>query len=305
MAVGSVVVALSLGAAPDSYAAVAVAVAAGGPVRGLDISAFQHVGAPIDWRLLAREGIRFVAIKVSESTYYTNPYYPSDARAAAAAGLAVMPYAFANPSRAGGAATARFAVSAEGFARGLAPLPLVVDLENDPYKAAHCYGLHIPTMIAWIAGFIAEARALTRKSPIIYTTYDWWQQCTHSSGRFLRDPLWLAAFDVSRPSVPSPWGQWSFWQYNGDGFLAGIGETDLDYYQPTSGLPTLRAPARTRTRKGRASAKPKRSHERRLNRRRAEKAKARHRPRPVRRLRRGPQLVSNHQIPPYPHQSRW
>jgi GH25 family lysozyme M1 (1,4-beta-N-acetylmuramidase) len=289
MAVGSVVVALSLAAAPESYASeshAAVAVAAGRPVRGVDISAFQHVGATIDWRLLAREGIRFVAIKVSESTYYVNPYYPSDARAAAAAGLAVMPYAFANPSRAGGAATARFAVGSEGFARGLAQLPLVVDLENDPYKAAHCYGLHVPTMIAWIAGFIAEARALTRKSPIIYTTYDWWQQCTHSSGRFLRDPLWLAAFDVSRPSVPSPWRQWSFWQYNGNGSLAGIGETDLDYYQPTSGLPALRAPARTRSRKEHASAaKKKRGRERRLNRRPAERAIARH-PRPPRKLRR-------------------
>jgi GH25 family lysozyme M1 (1,4-beta-N-acetylmuramidase) len=190
-----------------------------------------------------------------------------------------MPYAFANPSRAGGAATARFAVSAEGFARGLARLPLVVDLENDPYKAADCYGLHIPTMIAWIAGFIAEARALTGKQPIIYTTAAWWQECTKSTGEFGRDPLWVAQFDVTQPIVPSPWHQWTFWQYTGEGFLPGIGETDLDYYQPTGGLPALRAPARTGARKEHARA-TKPSHERRLSRQRAEKAIVRHRPGP-------------------------
>jgi len=65
--------------------AAAATVYPAGPARGLDVSAFQHGSGPINWRLLARDGIRFVAIKVSEGTYYTNPYYASDARAAAAA----------------------------------------------------------------------------------------------------------------------------------------------------------------------------------------------------------------------------
>ena len=156
--------------------------------------------------MLATQGIRFVAIKASEGTYYLNPYYASDARAAAAAGLRVMPYVFANPGRNGGAATANFAARAVGTPARAARLPLVVDLENDPYKkATDCYGLGVPAMIAWIAGFTGRAKALTGEWPTIYTTADWWRECTGSTGRFPHDPLWLAAFGGTAPTVPSPW----------------------------------------------------------------------------------------------------
>ncbi len=85
------------------------------PVRGLDISSYQHTRKPIDWRMLARHGISFVAVKATEGTYYRNPYYRSDVRAAAAAGLVVMPYVFANPASAGGAPPA---ADGGGGARG-------------------------------------------------------------------------------------------------------------------------------------------------------------------------------------------
>jgi GH25 family lysozyme M1 (1,4-beta-N-acetylmuramidase) len=240
--IGGVAVTLSLAAVPGARA--------GGtettrlPVRGMDISAYQHAGTPIDWAVLATQGIRFVAIKASEGTYYLNPYYASDAAAAAAAGLLVMPYVFANPGRDGGAKTAKFAADAVGTRNGPARLPLVVDLENDPYKkATDCYGLGIPAMIGWIAGFTGRVKALTGAWPTIYTTADWWRECTGSTRRFPRDPLWLAAFGGTAPTVPSPWQNWTFWQYDNEGSLAGIGNTDLDYYQPTEGLPALRAPA--------------------------------------------------------------
>jgi hypothetical protein len=159
---------------------------------------------------------------------------------------AVLPYVFANPSRASPTATVKFAVSAIsaiGGERG--HLPLVVDLENDPYnKSADCYRLPVPAMLAWIAGFTAQTEALTGKWPVIYTTEDWWRECTGSAGQFRHDPLWLAAFDGTRPSVPSPWRGWTFWQYSNDGSLAGIRQADLDYFMPASGLPALRLPAR-------------------------------------------------------------
>jgi GH25 family lysozyme M1 (1,4-beta-N-acetylmuramidase) len=252
-AVAGVAVALSLAVVPG--ACLEAAKAAGEPVRGLDISAYQHAGTRINWALLARQGVRFIAVKVSEGTYYRNPYYPSDARAAAAAGLRVMPYAFANPRRGTGPAMASYAVRAVRASHAATALPLVADLENDPYKkAADCYGVRVPAMISWIAGFTARARALTGKWPIIYTTAAWWRECTGSTGRFRRDPLWLAAFGGTRPTVPSPWPHWTFWQYDNAGFLPGIGQTDLDYYQPAGGLPELRPPAAARRGAKRATA---------------------------------------------------
>jgi GH25 family lysozyme M1 (1,4-beta-N-acetylmuramidase) len=251
---GAATLVLSLATAPGAHAAPGLAAdaaaarpgvvrpgLAAAPARGLDISSYQHGRTPIDWRLLARHGISFVAVKVSEGTYYRNPYYQSDGRGAVTAGLAVMPYVFANPASAGGAPTARYAVRVTGSLRRPAQLPLVIDLENDPYKAAaDCYGLNRRSMIRWIAGFVGQARALTGKWPVIYTGAIWWQECTGATSRFRRDPLWLAAFGGTRPAVPSTWRRWTFWQYNDAGRLPGIGPSDLDYYQPTGDLPALR-----------------------------------------------------------------
>lgn len=228
-------------ASPGRAAFAAAARPGAQTVRGLDISSYQHGRKPINWRLLARHGISFVSVKASEGTYYRNPYYRSDVRAAAAAGLAVMPYVFANPAQAGGAPTARYAVRVTGSLRGPARLPLVIDLEKDPYRAGRdCYGLRGRRMIGWIAGFVGQARALTGKWPVIYTGASWWQECTGATSRFRRDPLWLAAYGGTRPAVPSTWRRWTFWQYDDAGHLPGIAATDLDYYQPTSDLPALR-----------------------------------------------------------------
>jgi len=274
LTVGGAVLALALAPLPGPHATAARAASTGAPgkpVRGLDISAYQHAGVPVDWRLIARQGIRFAAIKLAEGTYYTNPYYSSDAKDAKAAGLAVLPYVFANPSRASPTATVNFAVSAiraVGGERG--HLPLVVDLENDPYnKSADCYGLGVPAMLAWIAGFTAQAEALNGKWPVIYTTEDWWRECTGSAGQFRHDPLWLAAFDGTRPTVPSPWRDWTFWQYSDDGAMPGLDQPDLDYYQPTGDLPALDALASPPKRKHhprppahpKHKQKPKRKHE--------------------------------------------
>jgi GH25 family lysozyme M1 (1,4-beta-N-acetylmuramidase) len=240
-AAGGLAAAVSLAVAPTAGAATT---GLGGQLmRGIDISAYQHADGPIDWRLLARDGIGFAGVKVTEGTYYTNPYYLPDALAAAQAGLAVMPYVFANPDRAGGAATANFAVNAARYRRGSAALPFVVDLENDPYSSSDCYGLGSGSMIAWIAALTSRIRALTGVWPIIYSTDAWWQECTQSTDRFSADPLWLAAYRGDWPSVPPPWRRWAFWQYSNEGFLSGIGRTDLDYYQPVNGLPSLRPPA--------------------------------------------------------------
>jgi len=258
--VGGAALVISLATAPGAHAAPGLAAARHGwwHVRGLDISSYQHGRGPIDWRLLARHGISFVAVKASEGTYYRNPYYRSDVRSAAAAGLAVMPYVFANPARAGGAPTARYAVRVTGSLRRPTQLPLVLDVENDPYDAgADCYGVSRREMIGWIAGFVGQARALTRKWPVIYTATDWWRECTGSTSRFRRDPLWLAAFGGTRPAVPSTWRRWTFWQYDNEGHLPGIATADLDYYQPTGDLPALRPlpwrSSRARTLSGRRS----------------------------------------------------
>jgi GH25 family lysozyme M1 (1,4-beta-N-acetylmuramidase) len=244
----AVAVALSATGAVDARAAVSGAAEpavttvarAGKPVRGLDISSYQHTGkAPaIDWQKLARDGIRFAAIKASEGDYYRNPYYASDVRNASNAGMAVLPYVFANPAKAGGKATAAYALKVVGSGHGREPV--VIDLEDDPYaKHAACYGRRGKRIVKWIAGFVSKVHQTTGRFPVIYTTASWWRACTGGSRQFGKDPLWLAAYGGGAPALPSSWHQWAFWQYADNGKLAGLGPVDLDYYHPTDGLPAL------------------------------------------------------------------
>ena len=154
-------------------------------------------------------------------------------------------------------------------------------------------------MIAWIAGFTRRARALTGSWPVIYTTAAWWQECTGSTGRFARDPLWLADYD-GPPAALSPWTRWSFWQYSENGYLPGIGWTDLDVFQAAGGLPSLHPAAERKPghrQKRRSKHKPKHKKPE-TERKHQPKRKKR-----ARRTRKGEHLpVANHQLSTHPHQ---
>jgi GH25 family lysozyme M1 (1,4-beta-N-acetylmuramidase) len=195
-------------------------------VEGIDVASHQHAdGATIDWTQVAGAGYKFAFIKVSEGSYYTNPYYAGDASGATSAGMFVAPYVFAIPNYSGGALQADYALDHAGFdgdADGLT-LPLILDIEYDPYAPLtdmsgdgtnECYGLTQPQMVAWIASFVAEADGRTGQLPAIYTTADWWDTCTGDSAAFAADPLWVANYKVTTPAVPAAWnGTWTYWQY--------------------------------------------------------------------------------------------
>ena len=212
---------------------------------GLDVAAFQHPvssahprGAPIYWNTIARAGYKFAAVKGTEGDYYVNPYAAGDLKSAKAAGLDVAPYHFAIPNASGGAAQAQFAVEYSGYAPGPRTLPLMLDIEYDPYNsidhANMCYGLSAARMTAWLSAFVSTARALTGQYPVIYTTANWWDTCTGSAA-FGADPMWIAAYGFTRPPMPPGWKTWTFWQYTSSGTVPGVataGATDLDTFSP-------------------------------------------------------------------------
>ena len=232
------------------------AVAATTPTQGVDVSSLQHPTATstIDWTTVAG-GNSFVGIKASEGNYYTNPYYAgdtakgyeADAAQAVAAGLYVTPYVFANPYPGNGTAAGQADYAATVINASTSPayssshmLPLTVDLEPDPYvgsetNANQCYGLSQSAMVTWISQFLTEAtkKLGTAKTPIIYTTANWWNTCTGNSTAFAGYPLWLASYGVTNPALPTGWNNVTFWQYSSSGNVSGIsGPTDLDYLGP-------------------------------------------------------------------------
>ncbi len=250
-----IVVGLAVAAVTQSGARGSAALAAVTPVQGTDVSSIQGPSTSINWADVAGSE-RYIAIKATEGNYYTDPDYQGDVTAAAAAGLYVMPYVFANPYESNasspnagngwGTVQAAYAwtqeiskVTAPAYKSSALMLPVVVDLESDPYvnketNSNQCYGLSTSAMVSWIKAFITTMKADSGKTPIIYTTTGWWDSCTADSTAFSGDPLWIASYGVPAPSIPSAWSNLTLWQYSESGAVAGIGDAvDLDSLGPT------------------------------------------------------------------------
>jgi len=216
-------------------------------VQGVDVASFQHPttsqypdGTPIDWTQVASAGCKFAFIKATEGNYYVNPYYAQDLADAKAAGLYATGYHFANPGAGNGTATSQadYAVSNGDYTKDGQTLPMVLDLEPDPYASqdntTECYGLSPSAMVSWISAFISEVQSKISETPIIYTTQQWWNACTSSSTAFTSEPLWVAEYQINNPTLPAGWANWAFWQYTSSGTVPGIatsGGTDLSYFQ--------------------------------------------------------------------------
>jgi GH25 family lysozyme M1 (1,4-beta-N-acetylmuramidase) len=229
-------------AAPSSSAAAATNQATAlTTVRGIDVASYQHQnGAAISWASVGRAGYKFAAIKTTEGNYYVNPYAISDIVSAMSAGLYATVYHFAIPNITTGAAQAQFALKYSKYRSGGRALPLMLDIEYDPYVSTdhtnECYGLSAAAMRTWISSFVSTARSATGQYPIIYTTANWWDTCTGSSTAFGADPMWVAAYGVSRPPMPAGWPAYTFWQYSSSGTVSGVstsGGTDLSYFNPS------------------------------------------------------------------------
>jgi GH25 family lysozyme M1 (1,4-beta-N-acetylmuramidase) len=210
-------------------------------VRGIDVASYQHQnGAAISWASVGRAGYKFAAIKTTEGNYYVNPYAISDIVSAMSAGLYATVYHFAIPNITTGAAQAQFALKYSKYRSGGRALPLMLDIEYDPYVSTdhtnECYGLSAAAMRTWISSFVSTARSATGQYPIIYTTANWWDTCTGSSTAFGADPMWVAAYGVSSPPMPAGWPAYTFWQYSSAGTVSGVstsGGTDLSYFNPS------------------------------------------------------------------------
>jgi GH25 family lysozyme M1 (1,4-beta-N-acetylmuramidase) len=217
-------------AAPRSASAGASPAVTASSVQGIDVSSGQHPnGAAINWSDIASDGYKFAFIKVTEGSYYVNRYYAEDAADADSAGLFVAPYAFAIPNYSGGALQADYALDNVGPEPGGRMLPLILDIEYDPYAGedgtpanSWCYGLSKAHMVAWISSFITEAKRRTGELPVIYTAASWWNRCTGKSTKFIADPLWIEGYTSSSPATPHDWSDWTYWQYTADATPNGI-----------------------------------------------------------------------------------
>jgi GH25 family lysozyme M1 (1,4-beta-N-acetylmuramidase) len=182
-------------------------------VLGVDISSYQ---GKLKWSTWTKKDRDFAYIKATEGTSYKNPYFKTQYKGAAKAGMIRGAYHFANPAGKAGYKQARYFVkNGGGWSADGHTLPGVLDIEYNPYGST-CYGVSKKKTVAWVTSFTKEYKKLTGKAAVIYTTTDWWKQCTGNSSKFgTTNPLWVARYGSKKPgTLPKGWTTATFWQYS-------------------------------------------------------------------------------------------
>ncbi|EIW85862.1 glycoside hydrolase family 25 protein [Coniophora puteana RWD-64-598 SS2] len=182
---------------------------------GIDVSGYQP---SVDWSTVKSNGVTWAYIKATEGTTYTSPSFSSQYDGATKAGIIRGAYHFAHPDSSTGAAQADYFVkNGGGWSGDGLTLPGALDIEYNP-SGATCYGLSASAMVSWVKSFSDEYHSKTSRYPVIYTTTDWWTQCTGNSASFAtNNPLWIARYSSSIGTLPAGWDYATFWQYADSG----------------------------------------------------------------------------------------
>jgi GH25 family lysozyme M1 (1,4-beta-N-acetylmuramidase) len=188
-------------------------------VRGLDVSGYQ---GNVNWSSVAAAGASFAYVKATEGVTYTSGYFGQQYNGSAGAGLIRGAYHFARPDTSSAAAQADYFVDHGGTWRADGKtLPGALDIEYNP-KGATCYGMSHSAMVDWITSFSNRYRSRAGRAPIIYSTTDWWSQCTGNYAGFgATNPLWIANYSGTPLPLPHGWTSHTIWQYDDAGTFPG------------------------------------------------------------------------------------
>jgi len=187
---------------------------------GIDVSPLQ---GEVDWPAVKGSEVRFAYVKATEGTDVQSPYFSQQYDGAYAAGVIRGAYHFALPDRGTGAEQADYFVDHGGdWSADDRTLPGVVAILDNPYGPT-CYWRSPSQMVAWLHEFADEYQRRTSRDAVIYTTADWWNTCTGASTEFGQtNPLWVAQYGASEPTLPAGWDAYTFWQGTSSGVVPGI-----------------------------------------------------------------------------------
>ena len=196
-------------------------------LQGMDVSSHQPA---VNWSRAWNQGARYAYVKATEATSYTNPLFSSQTSGAVNSGMLRGAYHFAIPSVSSGASQANYFVNNGGrWTADGNTLPPLLDIEYNPYAELGntCYNMSASQMVAWIRDFSATMVARTGRVPMIYTTTDWWSECTGNTSAFANHPLHIANYPSKEKPLPSNvplpngWGNYTLWQYSSTGPFEG------------------------------------------------------------------------------------
>lgn len=183
------------------------------PVQGIDVSYFQ---GDIDWRKVAKAGIRFAYIKATEGGDRVDPKFKRNWREAKRAGLPRGAYHFMYWCRPANEQAAWFATHVP---KDAAMLPPVLDVEWNAHSPTCPVRLPRATAIAKIRVMLEAMEAHTGKRPIIYTDPKFHHDVLE--GQFADYDFWLRSV-AAEPEDKFKSRDWIFWQFTTSGRVRGI-----------------------------------------------------------------------------------
>ncbi|WP_354183064.1 GH25 family lysozyme [Arthrobacter sp. UYP6] len=191
-------------------------------IQGMDVSSHQ---GNVDWNRAWAQGSKFAYVKATEGTGYKNPNFNQQYGGSYNVGMVRGAYHFALPNVSSAVDQANYFVNnGGGWSADGKTLPPLLDIEYNPYTSLGntCYDMSQTQMVNWIKAFSNQVKARTGRTPMIYTTTDWWSYCTGNSAAFADNPLHIASYnEVGAGQLPASWRYYSVWQYSSTGPFVG------------------------------------------------------------------------------------
>ena len=207
--------------------------AARGPIKGIDVSRFQ---GRIAWSKVGKTDLRFAYVQASRGSGRDctvvpeecgrDQYFTRNYGNAKAAGLRVGAY-----HRAFAEGRTRSRAKQDARAEANRFIDVVGRVRSDDLRPA--LDVEVPfrrldegRLRLWIRTWANRVKKKLHVKPVIYTNSSSWL-ATGDTTSFARNgyPLWVANFDVRKPSVPADnWAGkgWTIWQYTSSGRVRGI-----------------------------------------------------------------------------------
>ena len=184
-------------------------------VHGIDVSSYQ---GRINWEEVSEHQVRFAFIKATEGVTMRDSRFQRNWQGAQAVGICRGAYHYFHPNYDG-------ARQADLFVRNVplkaGDLPPVLDVEAPNF---HDVAIMRRNVATWLR--LIERHYGVR--PILYTNYNFYKR--HLAGHFDEYPLWLAHYEVEKPTLPRE--KWIIWQHSDESHVPGIrGPVDFNVFQ--------------------------------------------------------------------------
>ena len=193
-------------------------------VLGIDIASYQHPnGDSIDWAQVAAAR-RFVVVKATEGTGYTNGYYADDVAQARAHGMYAGAYHWLHYTTSG-TAQADYFINAIGGSVPAGDLPPMIDVEETGDSST------VAQRVTHLRDFADRVEQVTGRVPMIYSGSWYWSSSSYMGDpqEFNDHPFCWAAYVSPCPSVPDYLPPLTMWQYlGGTGSTPGIPNAACD-----------------------------------------------------------------------------